>query len=183
MIVEAARARFLAEGYTATSIRAIARDAGVDHAAVKYHFGTKSELFGAVLAVDLTPSRIFDAVLGRDPAHVGEALVATLVAVWDQPEYRVRLQRILADALSNPEAARFFREYIEREVLSRVAGLIGGADATKRAAGVAATIGGLIFTRYALRLEPMASMSPEDVVRYVGPAVDAALTGRGSRLR
>jgi AcrR family transcriptional regulator len=181
VIVEAARARFLTDGYAATSIRAIARDAGVDHAAVKYHFGTKGELFGAVMAVDLTPSRIFDAVVGHGADHLAEGLVATLVAVWDQPAYRVRVERILADTLSSPEAARFFREYLEREVLSRGAGLVGGADATKRAAAVAAAIGGLVFTRYALRLEPIASMTPKEVVRYVAPAVDAALGPRRPR--
>lgn len=181
VIVQAARARFLADGYAATSIRAIARDAGVDHAAVKYHFGTKSELFGAVMAVDLTPSRIFDAVVGQDPARVAERLVATLVTVWDQPPYRVRVEQLLADALTSPDAARFFREYLEREVLARVATLVGGADATKRAGAVAATIGGLVFTRYALRLEPVASMTPAEVVRYIAPAVDAALGTRPSR--
>lgn len=182
-IVEVARARFLADGYAATSIRAIARDAGVDHTAVKYHFGTKSELFGAVMAVDLTPSRIFDAVVGHDPGHVAEGLVATLVTVWDQPAYRARVERILSDAVTSPEAARFFREYLEREVLARVATLVGGADATKRAGAVAATIGGLVFTRYALRLEPVASMTPAEVVRYIAPAVDAALGGRASHGR
>jgi AcrR family transcriptional regulator len=183
VIIEAARARFLAHGYAATSIRAIARDAGVDHGAVKYHFGTKSELFGAVMAVDLTPSRIVDAVVGHDPTRIAEGLVATLVTVWDQPGYRLRVEQILTDALTSPEAARFFREYLEREVLARVAALVGGADASKRAGAVAATIAGLVFTRYALRLEPVASMTTAEVVRYVAPAVDAALGPRGSRRR
>jgi AcrR family transcriptional regulator len=48
-ILEAAFRRLAAEGYAALSIREIAKDAGVNHALVNYHFGSKDQLVIAVL--------------------------------------------------------------------------------------------------------------------------------------
>src|SRR6478735_7008925 len=48
-ILEAAFRRLAAEGYAALSVREIARDAGVNHALINYHFRTKDQLVIAVL--------------------------------------------------------------------------------------------------------------------------------------
>jgi len=48
-IVEAARARFLADGVDGASLREIARDAGTNIGMIAYYFKTKDELFLAVI--------------------------------------------------------------------------------------------------------------------------------------
>jgi len=48
-IIECARKLFSRDGYEATSIRAIARAAGMSDAAIHYHFHSKQELLSAVL--------------------------------------------------------------------------------------------------------------------------------------
>lgn len=48
-ILDAAFRRLAAEGYAALSVREIARDAGVNHALINYHFRTKDQLVIAVL--------------------------------------------------------------------------------------------------------------------------------------
>jgi AcrR family transcriptional regulator len=48
-ILEAAFRRLAHEGYAALSVRQIARDAGVNHALINYHFRTKDQLVIAVL--------------------------------------------------------------------------------------------------------------------------------------
>lgn len=48
-ILEAAFRRLAREGYAALSVREIARDAGVNHALINYHFRSKDELVIAVL--------------------------------------------------------------------------------------------------------------------------------------
>jgi AcrR family transcriptional regulator len=48
-ILEAAFQRLAREGYAALSIREIARDAGVNHALINYHFRSKDQLVIAVL--------------------------------------------------------------------------------------------------------------------------------------
>jgi TetR/AcrR family transcriptional repressor of mexJK operon len=48
-ILAAAKRAFLAAGFAAVSMDAIARDAGVSKATVYAHFAGKEELFGAVI--------------------------------------------------------------------------------------------------------------------------------------
>jgi len=54
-ILEAAEALFMEHGFEATSLRALTAHAGVNLAAVNYHFGSKEELFQAVLTRRLDP--------------------------------------------------------------------------------------------------------------------------------
>src|SRR5437660_735631 len=54
-ILDAAESLFLDHGFEATSLRQITAAAGVNLAAVNYHFGSKEELFQAVLTRRLDP--------------------------------------------------------------------------------------------------------------------------------
>src|SRR6185312_11029386 len=54
-ILDAAEALFMEHGFEATSLRAITTAAGVNLAAVNYHFGSKEELFQSVLTRRLDP--------------------------------------------------------------------------------------------------------------------------------
>jgi AcrR family transcriptional regulator len=54
-ILDAAESLFMTHGFEATSLRAITARAGVNLAAVHYHFGSKEELFQSVLARRLDP--------------------------------------------------------------------------------------------------------------------------------
>src|SRR3954467_8212959 len=54
-ILDAAEALFMEQGFEATSLRAITAAADVNLAAVNYHFGSKEELFQAVLTRRLDP--------------------------------------------------------------------------------------------------------------------------------
>jgi AcrR family transcriptional regulator len=54
-ILDAAEAMFMEHGFEATSLRTITATAGVNLAAVNYHFGSKEELFQAVLTRRLDP--------------------------------------------------------------------------------------------------------------------------------
>ena len=54
-IMDTAEALFMEHGFEATGLRSITAAAGVNLAAVNYHFGTKEELFEAVLTRRLDP--------------------------------------------------------------------------------------------------------------------------------
>jgi AcrR family transcriptional regulator len=54
-ILDAAERLFAEHGYDAASLRAITAEAGVNLAAVNYHFSSKEALFGAVFARKLAP--------------------------------------------------------------------------------------------------------------------------------
>ena len=54
-ILDAAEALFMEHGFEATSLRQLTSTAGVNLASVNYHFGSKEELFTAVLTRRLDP--------------------------------------------------------------------------------------------------------------------------------
>ena len=54
-ILDTAESLFMEHGFEATSLRSITAAAGVNLAAVNYHFGSKEELFQSVLTRRLDP--------------------------------------------------------------------------------------------------------------------------------
>jgi AcrR family transcriptional regulator len=183
-IVRAARDRFLADGYARTSVRAVARDAGVDHALVNYYFGSKQGLFGDVMALTLTPTLVLDAVVARGGPGVPEAVLTSLLTVWDDPVHRIPLLTMMSEATTNPQVREAVCGYLERDVFGRVAEMIGGRESRDLSAGVATILSGVVFARYLLGIEPLASMTPSQVVRVIAPALRATLqVGSGHRGR
>lgn len=175
-ILRCAKARFAEDGYARTSLRAIARDADVDHSLVSYYYGSKEGLFKAVTELVLSPAQVFDAVTEHVPEHlIGRLGLEAAITAWDHPDYQQGLSQLIADAMASPDGMRTFREYLQTEMVARIAQVIGGADASKRATPAASIIAGLFFTRYILKLESVASMSPRDVVSYHTPAMNAAI--------
>ena len=181
-ILTAARAGFEANGYIGTSLRSIAREADVDHTLVTYYFGSKEGLFRAVAALALSPAQGFDVVAAKvAPEHLPEALLRAALTLWDRPEYRTGLTRLFADALASQSASRVLREYLQSEMVGRLTDHIEGPDAQQRAAAAATIMSGLFLTRHLLRLEPVASLAPNEIVAQLAPALRAALGPRSPR--
>jgi AcrR family transcriptional regulator len=75
-IVEAARERFMRDGYEQATVRRIASDAGVDVAMVYYFFGNKEGLFTAsVVDVPEHPLHQLAMLLDEGGEHIGRPLV------------------------------------------------------------------------------------------------------------
>ncbi len=176
-VLEVARRRFLADGYQAVTLRSIAAEAGVDVALISYFFGSKKGLFGAALALSANPAEIFLQALPGDPASLPERILRALVGAWEDPAGGGQLRVMLAGALSDPDLARLLREVLEREMIDRIAEYLGGADARLRAGAFATQLAGVIFARYLLALEPVATMTVDELIRYLAPGLRAALHG------
>jgi TetR/AcrR family transcriptional regulator, mexJK operon transcriptional repressor len=74
LILRGARKAFLAGGFGAVSMDTIAREAGVSKATVYAHFGSKEELFGAVVA-DVAEQRFAGfSALELDPSDIEASL-------------------------------------------------------------------------------------------------------------
>lgn len=63
----AAREVFAERGYDKTSVRGIAKVAGVDPALVHHYFGSKDDLFAAAIEVTMEPALGVPAIVGRAP--------------------------------------------------------------------------------------------------------------------
>lgn len=176
-ILEVARNRFLTDGYERVTLRSVAEQAGVDTALISYHFGSKRGLFGACMELSVNPADVLAQALAGPLDGMPERLIGNVVRVWDDPDGGASLRAFAEAAVCEPEVARVFREMAEREMLGRIAERLTGADAIRRAAVTASQMAGLIFMRYVLRLEPLASMPADELIARMTPALRAALTG------
>ena len=176
-ILGAARQAFAQQGYTAASIRGIAREAGVDPALVHHYFGGKAGLFAATQDVPVNPAEVLGQVVEGDPDGAGERLVRLFLQVWDSPDGRLRLVGLLTAAATHEDAARTLREFLSREVFGRVVVALDSDHPEERGALVASQLVGLAMARYVVRLPPLADAEPADVVRWVAPTIQLYLTG------
>lgn len=170
-ILAAATAEFETHGYDAATVRAIAARAGVDPALVHHHFGTKADLFGAVVNAPMRPDKDLPAILAGDPDQIGAGIVRYVLTTWDRPEVRRRGVALLRTAVGTKAGSPLLVGFLRREMLGQVSRVIPGPDAELRATLVASQIAGLLMTRYVLALEPIASTPVEDVVAWVGPTI------------
>jgi len=177
LILAAAAKEFARDGYDTTSVRGVARAAGVDPALVRHYFADKADLFAEAVAAPMRPDRIVARALAGPREHIGENLVRYLVVTLDEPGASDRVLRLLHTALGQEFAARMLRQFIMREVLRRVAKEIDEDDAELRASFAATQVVGLVVARYGVRIEPLASASADEVVRRIGPVVQWHLTG------
>lgn len=184
-IVEAARAEFAARGYDATSMRGIARSAGVDPALLHHYFDGKAALFAEVMEVPVDPRVLIDAVIRGPREQVGESLVRTFLAIWDSPEGRARFQGVVRSAVTNEEAARMMREFIVHEIFGRITQHLtpdgrrqatgGLGDAQLRAAMAAGQMVGVGMLRYVLQFPPVADATEDELVALLGPTLQRYL--------
>ena len=176
-ILEAARQVFAERGYDQASIRAIAAQAEVDPALVHHYFGTKEKLFLASMNAPVNPAELVPKALDGPPEEAGERLVRLMLSVWDSPAGAAAVA-MMRSAMSNEWTARLLREFVVTQILRRaIAELtVDAAEAPMRAALVATQVAGLAVVRYVLKVEPVASAPPEDLVRSIGPTVQRYLT-------
>lgn len=176
-ILAAARRAFAERGYDGATIRTIAADARVDPALVHHFFGTKERLFVEAMRFPIVPSEVLAEVVTPDRERVGEAIVRTVLGVWERPESRAQGLALLRSAVTNERAAAMLRGFVSGAILGTVASVARDEKAELRAALVGAQIVGLGIARFVVRLEPIAAATIDDLAAAVGPSVQRYLTG------
>jgi len=177
-ILDAARDLFSQQGYEKASMRAIARRAKVDPALIVHYFSSKEGLLTESLTLPLDPARLLDDGLrGVADDEVGEALVRTVLGLWDRPALRQRLLSMLRVGMSHEIAMGVLRQTFARTVLAAVARLADDDTAALRAELVAAQMIGLMMARMVMQLPQIAEADADDLARLVGPSVQLYLTG------
>ncbi|SFD56207.1 TetR family transcriptional regulator [Streptomyces aidingensis] len=177
-ILDAARETFAAHGYDKASVRAIARRAEVDPALVHHYFGTKEQVFEAAVAKAAAPVLAGPSVLAEgDPREIGERMTRLFFSVWENPASREPLLAIIRSVVTHQTAARIFRQFITKNLVSRVAQRLPAPDIETRIELAVAQLVGVAMLRYVLRAEPLASAEAEDLIRRLSPVVQFHLAG------
>ncbi|MCZ4515245.1 TetR family transcriptional regulator [Streptomyces sp. ActVer] len=176
-ILAAAREEFSERGYEKTSVRGIAKAAGVDAALVHHYFGTKEQVFEASIEVAFGPLLSAPGSIAEGPLDgVGERLARFFFGVWENPATRKALLAIVRSAVNNEVAAAVFRRLVSAQLLRRVAAQLDAPDAELRAELAAAQLVGIAMLRYVIKVEPLASANPEQIIARVAPVIQAHLT-------
>ena len=120
-ILDSAERLFGEQGYGATSLRQVIAEAGVNLAAIHYHFGSKEELVDAVILRKAEPvNRERLEMLGRLEAEAGdrpvameqilEAFLAPAVSrVAANPEFSKLMGRLLGEGMMPAVVDKHFR--------------------------------------------------------------------------
>jgi AcrR family transcriptional regulator len=192
-IVEAARARFLAEGVDGVSLREIARDAGTNIGMIAYYFPSKDDLFLAVV------EEVYAALVGDMAQILGtnetarERLRGAFVRLGRASDLELEVMQLIArEALSSSKRlrrilARFMRGHVPLVMATIADGIRGGEfDSTIPAPFIFLAVLGLgplpqiarrasrslpLFSGLP-RVERLADLSLDLLFRAVGPRRD-----------
>lgn len=182
LILQAAEKEFAARGYDATSLRAIARRAGVDPSLVHHYFESKAGLFTEVVSVPLRPDLGIKAVLAGPREDIGEGVVRFILGEFEKPSVQARGVTLVRTIVGSDFAARFLKEFLVREVFRRIARALDAPDADLRATLAASQVVGILIARYVVKVEPLASAPVETVIERIAPVVQWHLTGESPDL-
>ncbi|WP_194786182.1 TetR/AcrR family transcriptional regulator [Actinomyces haliotis] len=182
-ILEAARSSFLAQGFAKTTIRGVAREAGVDPALVSYYFGSKGALFGASMNLRIRASEEIAHLLTGDLRTAGPRLVRLSMTAWDDSAGGATFRALLRWIATDDGAPEAIQDYGTQQLAVPIAAALGQQTgmtaevARERATLAGSQLVGLAMLRYVFRLEPVASSSVDRLVETVGPTIQHYLTG------
>jgi AcrR family transcriptional regulator len=177
-IFHSARKLFAAHGYDGASVRDIASDAGIDPALVIRYFGSKDALFAEASDFRLVLPPVDSSI--RPIA--GELMVRNFLDIWEGPESGSAFVVLLRSAASNESAAEKLRDVFTNQVVPSVAALAGADGAAKRAGLITSLVLGVAMCRYILRLQPVISLSKDEIIENVGNAIQGYLNTPSDKL-
>ena len=176
-ILDAARSEFAENGWAGTTIRAVARAADVDPALVYHYFGSKEALLDAATT---PPQKWLDAIAetyATPKAELGRQLLRLSLESWSDEEIGPTLRAIALTAAHEPKTREKLRTIVERAMLG-VSTLGTDEDERLRRSGlIASQLLGLALTRYVWKIEPVASMTDDEVLAAMAPNIQRYVDG------
>lgn len=181
-VLDAARARFAADGFTATTIRRVAADAGVDASLVMQFFRNKDELFAAVMSVPVDALTSFSAAFDGTDDGLGDRVVRAFLDIWEaDAQSSAPLMAMLRGAIVNDQARAQLSEFLQERLLVDAVASRDVTDATLRAGIVSSMLVGLMVGRGVVAVPTLTRTDRETLVMLVGPAVQAVLVPSAPR--
>ena len=171
------------KGYDGASLRAIAREAGVDPALVHHYFDGKASLFVAAMALPFDPRHVQEqssSASASPAASVGAGIIMGFLTMWDRAEGSgSSFAACVAGMAASTSVADAMREFVAERVWQNSPTHPGESAALtrQRRALVSSQLMGLAFTRYILRVPPVSTATPRQIARWAGPTLDRYMSG------
>jgi AcrR family transcriptional regulator len=176
-ILAAARAAFDDKGYAGTSLREIARNAGVKPSLVVHFYGSKAGLLAATVEWPFDPDTVVRQVLALGPDHIGERLADVFLETWEQDGRPNTALTLLHAACERPEAAMLARELFTTCVVDPIVTAIAPERAELRASLVASHLLGLHVGRHLLEFDAITGADTHVLEQALASAIQHLCTG------
>ena len=176
-ILAAARDEFAHNGWAGTTIRAIARVADVDPALVYHYFRSKEGLLDAATT---PPARWLEAVAAtwKTPeGELGAALLRLMLGAWADEEIGPFLRAVLLTAAHEHSTREKLRLVVERSLIGVSQLGADERDRLVRSGLISSQIMGLAMMRYVWQVEPVASMSNDELIAAIAPNLQRYIEG------
>ena len=111
----------------------------------------------------------------RPATGAGERIARRVFALCENPRTRARMMRVLQNSADSAVGGRLLVAVLSRLVFAPMLRSRRVDLAAAKLELLAAQLGGIAVLRYVTRMEPVASMAVEDLVRLVGPGLQATL--------
>jgi AcrR family transcriptional regulator len=176
LVLDTARAAYASRGYLGTTLKGVAAAAGVAPDVLRRYFDNREALFVAAMRLPIDPVSSINALIAPGIDGLGERLARITLRMLDDDETRTQLQQLFGPDGGNLASVKAIREFLESEIVDRVAGLLGVGDARLRVNIAMAHLVGATAARYVLEIEPFASASEDEFVALIAPSMQRALT-------
>lgn len=175
VVLDAARAAFHARGYLRTSVRGVAAAAGVAPEVVNRYWQSKESLFAAAMRLPFDPASAVPQLIAPGLDGMGERLTRATLDLLADDQARQDLIEMFQAGTSASKAAKGMQDFIEKSFVDRLVRILGVPDARLRVNLIMSYLLGIATSRYIVRLEPLASMSEDEVVKLVAPTIQTWL--------
>ena len=131
LVVDAAGALFMAHGYGAVSMDAVARAAGVSKATLYAYFTSKDQLFAAIIGQACEQKIALGEILPADVSDIRAALLAfgrRLLGFFLEERALAIHRVVIAESTRFPELGRAFYDHGPAALLRGIRRVAGGTD-------------------------------------------------------
>jgi len=172
-IMSVAQTLFAEAGYDRVSMRQIATLAHVDAALIVHYFGTKQKLFTeAMLPLLEGPKRLPSAMPG-DRQTIGMRLATLFVGIITAPESQRLMLGVFRSASAEAQAAIMLREVVQKTIIDQIEDCMPGPHKKLQATILGSQLIGVFVARYIVKIEPIASADPDELIAYLAPRLQA----------
>lgn len=176
-ILAAAREAFAETGFAGTTIRAVARSADVDPALVYHYFGSKDALLDAATNPPARWLQNIAATWATPVSELGAALLRLMLGAWADDEIGPVLRAVLQTAAHEQTTREKLRRVVESQLMGVSQLGVDERDKAVRSGLIASQIMGLAMLRYIWKIEPIASMSDDELVAAIAPNLQHYIEG------
>ncbi len=172
-ILDAARGQFAAQGFGGTSMRSIARDAGVDVSLISHYFGDKAGLLVATMQLPVNPIEKIASVIEDGPNGMAERLLRTFLESWDP--HRDIFSSMYRTTLGSGDSQAPMLQLARNILITSLLKVLEGDDRDLRASLIASQLIGMATMRYVISIPAIADAPVADLVRLYAPGMQVLI--------